>query len=146
MKSVEDDPTVTQNAPEALDRAAGGPSRSWLERIDVISKLLLSLATLVLSGAIGFATIHYNRQAAQRQIQNQIDSLALQRRATAAQILVSLLPILLRGEGKDRALTLRLVEVVAPDLVRQIGEILLDQAKSSAAVEQAKQIIASRVT
>jgi hypothetical protein len=55
----------------------------WLERIDVLAKLALSLAGLLLSGAIGFATIRNNQQAAQRQIQSQDNALALQRRVTA---------------------------------------------------------------
>jgi tetratricopeptide (TPR) repeat protein len=128
-----------------LSRPGPPPTHNWLERIDVIAKLSLSLAGLILSGAIGFGTIRFNRLAAQRQIQNQIESLALQRRTTAAQMLVSQLPVILRGEEQDRALTLKLLEVVDPDLVRQIGEGLLAQAKTQAAVEQAKQVIGSSV-
>lgn len=144
-----------QIQPETDDRAGGGvaqqtssgslPTRHRLERIDVIAKLALSVAGLVLSAAIGFSTIYYNRLSAQRQIQNQIESLELQRRTTAAQILVSQLPIVLRGEEQDRALTLKLLEVVDPDLVRQIGERLLAHARSPAEVKQAKEVIGSSV-
>jgi hypothetical protein len=149
-------PGDQQRQTQASDRAANGdrkqirpdppPTHHWLERIDTIAKLALSLAGLLLSAVIGFATIHYNQLAAQRQIQSQIESLEQQRRATAAQMLVSQLPIVLRGKEQDRALTLKLLEVVDPDLVRQIGEKLLAHADSPAAVEQAKQVIASSVT
>jgi hypothetical protein len=145
---------MSQSQPNAGDSMARGeelrqtpqgsrPRPSWLERIDVLAKLALSVAGLLLSGAIGFATIRYNQQAAQRQIQSQENALALQRRVTAVQMLVSHLPTVLRGNEQDRALTLKLLEIVDPSLVRQIGERLLAQAKSPAAVEQAKQIIVS---
>src|SRR5262245_8194065 len=132
--------------------AGSSSAHNWLERMDIIAKLALSLVGLLLTAAIGFATIHDNRRAAhdnrlaaQRQIQNQIESQQLQRRATAAQILMSQLPIILRGKEQDRFWILKLLEPLDPDYVQKFGEILLVHANSPAAVEQAKQVIASSV-
>jgi tetratricopeptide (TPR) repeat protein len=118
------------------------PKADWLERLDVVAKLALGVAGILLSATIGFATIRFNQQAAQRQIQQQSDELALQRRTTAVQLLASQLPSVLRGSDKERLLTLRLVETVDPGLVRQIGEALLSQAENPAAAARAQEIIA----
>jgi TPR repeat protein len=115
------------------------------ERLDVFAKLTVGVGTLVLSAAIGFATIHYNRQAAQLQIQNQIDALALQRRATAARILVDELPTIVSGADPEQGLILKLLEVLDPDFVRQFGERLLAGAQSPEDTERAEEIIAGGV-
>jgi hypothetical protein len=156
MIPTREQPGERQKEPQATECAALGerkqtqagapPTRPWLERMDIIAKLVLSLAGLILSGVIGYVTISYNRWAAERQIQNQIESLELQRRATAAQILVSQMPNILRGKEQERTLILKVLEAVDPNLVRQIGEGLLAQASSPAAAEQAKRVIASSVT
>ena len=128
-----------------MAKTTSDPAPRSLGRLDALSKILLSAATLVLSAVIGFATLYYNQRTAQLQIQNQIDALELQKRATAAEILVNQLSTILRGSEEERNLTLKLLEVVDPDLVRQIGERLLAQAESPAEEKRAEAIIASSV-
>lgn len=114
-----------------------------LERFDVVAKLVLGFATLALSATIGYATVAHNRRATELQVQGQADELALQRRITAAQILVDQLPTLVRGDEEERNLTLKLLEVVDPEIVRQIGERLLVRAATPAEAASARRIIRS---
>ena len=121
------------------------PKRDWFDRMDILAKLALSLAGLILSAVIGFSTIHHNRLASQRQIQNQIDSMKLQRRTTAAQMLASQLPVVLRGDERERTLVLDMLEVIDPELVRRIAEKLAVHASTPEAAAQARQVMASSV-
>jgi hypothetical protein len=114
-----------------------------LQRADVLSKFFLGLGTLVLSAAIGFATLAHNRRATELQVQGQADRLALDRHTGAAQILVDQLPTIIRGSEEERGLILEVVGVLDPELPRQIGKRLLARAATPAEEESARQIIAS---
>lgn len=128
-----------------MAKATQRESSRALERLDILARVGLGLGTLVLSAVIGWATLRYNERAAQRQIQSQIDALELQKRATAAKILVDQLSTIVGGPEEERDLTLKLLEVVDPELVRQVGERLLARAESEEDAERAEAIIESSV-
>ena len=68
-----------------------------LETFDIVSKFCIGLGSLVLSGAVGFSTVYFSHQATERQANAQIEALALQRRSSAAQVELSLLPVFALG-------------------------------------------------
>ena len=123
---------------------ASSPKRpSLLEKLDVIAKVFIGVGGLVLSAVIGLATMHYNREAARRQLESQQESLVLQRRSQAVQLLVSQFSTLVRGDERERAILLKILEQVQPEMVGEIGEVLFENADSGVAKQQARQIIAS---
>jgi len=117
----------------------------WLSILDILSKLAIGIGTLILSGTIGYATLSFNRGAAQRQIQQQQESLTFQRQNAAAQILVAELTTIVQGPGQQRAILLKTLESLDPLLVKQIAESLLDVADTPPARQEAEQIILSSV-
>lgn len=114
-----------------------------LQRVDVLSKLFLGLATLVLSATIGYATFAHNRRATELQVQAQSDRLALDRRTAGAQILVEQLPAVIGGSVEERGLILEVLGLLDPELQRRIGKRLLARATTPAEKESARQIISS---
>jgi hypothetical protein len=127
-----------------------GKKHSRLEVVDIVAKLLIAGAGVALSWVIGWSTLQNNRQAQDRQmklteqqVRLQSEASVAQRRVAAAQILISQLPRLVQGTDQDRSLSLQIVQLVDPDLVTQIGELLLARATNSTDQQTAKRVIAS---
>ncbi len=114
-----------------------------LERFDIVSKFCIGIVGLVLSGVIGLSTIYFSRQATERQANAQIEALALQRRSSAGQLELSLLPVFARGTDAERELALSILASVAPDEAERLGTIVIPQLKSELQRRQASQVISS---
>lgn len=114
-----------------------------LEKFDVVSKFCIALGGLALSGAIGFSTIYFSHQATERQANGQIEALALQRRSSAAQLELSLLPVFARGTDAERQLALSILGSLAPDEAERVGAVVIPQLKSETQRREASQAMSS---
>lgn len=126
-----------------MAKPTDGRTDRWLERFDIVVKLMIGLATLGLTATLGYVAHSHNRHATELQVQAQAAELDLQKRITAVQILVDQLPTLVHGSDEERKLTLLLLEVVDPEIVRRFGERLLARAATPAEKESAQRIITS---
>jgi len=114
-----------------------------LEKFDIVSKFCIALGGLALSGAVGFSTIYFSRQATERQANAQIETLALQRRSSAAQLELSLLPVFARGTDAERQLALSILASLAPDEAEHVAAVVIPQLKSEQQRRDATQVISS---
>jgi hypothetical protein len=110
---------------------------------DIVSKFCIGLCGLVLSGAVGFSTVYFSRQATERQANAQIEALALQRRSSAAQLELSLLPAFARGTDAERQLALSILASLVPDEAERVGAVVIPQLKSEAQRREATRLISS---
>lgn len=114
-----------------------------LEMFDIISKFGIGLCGLVLSGAIGFSTIYFSHQATERQANAQIEALALQRRTSAGQLELSLLPVFAHGTDAERQLALSILASLVPDEAERVGAVVIPQLKSELQRREATQLISA---
>jgi hypothetical protein len=128
---------------DGMTKAPTGETSRWLSILDVSGKLLLGLGTLVLSAAIGFATIYDNRQAVRLQIQSQAAELELQRTIAAAQILEDQLPTIVSGTAEERSWILEVLGMLDAGIAKRIGETYLARATEPSERATAKEMIES---
>ena len=129
---------------ESSSAAAPKTERSsTIEKFDIVSKFFIGLGGVALSGAVGFSTLYFSHQATERQANTQIEVLSLQRRSAAAQLELSLLPVLARGPDVERHLALSILASLAPDEAERLGAVVIPQLKSEAERQTASQMISS---
>jgi hypothetical protein len=132
-----------QPDPDASPQPSPGEGSKTLEKFDVLSKFWVGLAGLALSAAIGFSTVSFNRQTTERQANVQIEALALQRRTSAAQVELGLLPTFAKGTDSERKLALSILTSIAPDEAARIGAVLIPQLNSEVERREATALVAS---
>jgi len=114
-----------------------------LQKFDIVSKFCTSVAGLALSAAIGFSTVYFSRQSTERQANAQIETLALQKRSSAAQLELSLMPVLTHGTDSERQVALSVLASVAPDEAERIGAVVIPQLKSELQRRESTQVISA---
>jgi hypothetical protein len=114
-----------------------------LEKFDIVSKFCTSAAGLALSAAMGFSTVYFSHQAAERQANAQIETLSLQKRSSAAQLELSLMPVLTHGTDSERQFALSLLASLVPEEAERVGSIVIPQFKSEQQRREATQTISA---
>ena len=102
-----------------------------LHTFDIVSKFLLGVAGLVLSAVISMATYQNNRAAAERQVQNQNESIRAQRESAGVQAAIHLLPTILKGSEQERGAAEAILLSIAP---QQLETIVAGRIRSAASV------------
>jgi hypothetical protein len=114
-----------------------------LEVFDIVSKFCIGLGSLVLSAAIGFSTIYFTHRATERQASVQVETLVLQRRSSAAQVELSLLPVFTHGTDTERQWALSILASLAPDEAERVGTVIIPQLKSEMQRREVFQVIST---
>jgi hypothetical protein len=138
-------PVEASGAPPALPLPPVPPAPPALggwQKFDVISKAALTFAALILTGTVTWLTLDTNRQIADRQVESQRSTHALQRDLVAAQTVLELLPTLIEDAETRRTIVQEILARLAPEHLQIIANVQRARARSPDQQAQARQVLA----
>ena len=119
-------PSKSEAPPPSQESASLGRSHlAWAE------KLAVPLAAVIVSAAGIFVSATSNERLKVREIESQMSQVRLQREVGEAQVVVSLIPSIVKGTRQERAAAMRVLTTLAPVLATGVADAIASEVPAS---------------